>query len=299
MSLNNVLSSSQLVVGQGTELTLGLLGLSTNCRRKDLLSLLKSRPISAVKSIIVYCTYQVWYIALCYHCIHASDICCNLAWPVSTSEVLWMTSVFGEMCSWKPMTSVDIWKRTASLLRYFFCSQVTVLFTFLSVHLWGYFHACATSCSAHSVRCKRVFIVSFMACCGEVKSNEELLHWVCECRVTTVASQALIVPVSTSFFAATNSVWYALSSTARQCFFGAATALPYCNLTDWSYFAISVNLVWSLEVISVSCCCSSSLHLVEYVVLVGLQVVATVAFGMGLDKSDVGAVSQPSFPFHL
>ncbi len=48
-----------------------------------------------------------------------------------------------------------------------------------------------------------------------------------------------------------------------------------------------------------SCCCSSSLHLVVYVVLVGLQVVATVAFGMGLDKSDVGAVSQPSFPFHL
>ncbi len=48
-----------------------------------------------------------------------------------------------------------------------------------------------------------------------------------------------------------------------------------------------------------SCSFSSSLHLVEYVVLVGLQVVATVAFGMGLDKSDVGAVSQPSFPFHL
>ncbi len=239
MSLNNVLSSSQLVVGQGTELTLGLLGLSTNCRRKDLLSLLKSRPISAVKSIIVYCTYQVWYIALCYHCIHASDICCNLASPVSTSEVLWMTSVFGEMCSWKLMISVDIWKRTASLLRYFFCSQVTVLFTFLSVHLWGYYRACATSCSAHSVRCKTVFIVSFMTCCGEVKSNEELLHWVRECRVTTVASQALIVPVSTSFFAATNFVWYALSFTARQCFFGAATSLPYCNLTDWSYFAIS------------------------------------------------------------
>lgn len=120
MSLNNVLSSSWPVVGQGTELTLGLLGLSTNCRRKDLLSLLKSRPISAVKSIIVYCTYQVWYIALCYHCIHASDICCNLASPVSTSEVLWMTSVFGEMCSWKLMTSVDIWKRTASPLRFFF-----------------------------------------------------------------------------------------------------------------------------------------------------------------------------------
>ncbi len=122
------------------------------------------------------------------------------------------------MCSWKPMTSVDISKRTASPLRFFFCSQVTVLFTFLSVHLWGYFHACATSCSAH-VHCKTVFIVSFMACCGEVKSNEELLHWVCECRVTTVASQALIAPVSTSFFAAANFVWYVLSFTEQVVFF--------------------------------------------------------------------------------
>lgn len=130
-----------------------------------------------------------------------------------------MTSVCGELCSWKLMTSVDIWKRTASPLRYFFCSQVTVLFTFLSVHLWGYFHACATSCSAHSVHCKTVLIVSFMACCGELKSNEELLHWVCECRVTTVASQALIEPASTSFFAATNSVWYSLSFTEQAVFF--------------------------------------------------------------------------------
>jgi hypothetical protein len=58
-----------------------------------------------------------------------------------------------------------------------------------------------------------------MACCGEVKSNEELLHWVCECRVTTVASQALIAPVSTSFFAAANFVWYVLSFTEQVVFF--------------------------------------------------------------------------------